>query len=61
MKKGEKHLKLCNLDCVDPVWFGWLGWSTWKIALTNDLCEVHKRSSGISLGMNYKQCAYGSK
>ena len=57
MKKGDKHNKLCNLDCVDLIWFGWVGQSTWNMALTNDLCEVNKRHSEISLGMNYKQCA----
>ena len=31
------------------------------MALTNDLCEVHKILSGISLGINSKLCADGSK
>ena len=59
MKKGKKHLKLCNSYCVDPIWFGKLGRSTWQMVLTNDLCEDHKRHSGISLGMSYKKCADG--
>ena len=29
------------------------------MALTDDLCKVHRRISGIYLGMNYKQCADG--
>ena len=29
--------------------------------LTYDLCKVHKRRSGISLGMNYKGCADNSE
>ena len=29
IKKGDKHLKLLNSNCVDPLWFGWLGRSTW--------------------------------
>ena len=60
-KKEEKHLKLCNSDCVDPLCFGWIGRSTRYMDLTNDLCEVHKRRSGISLVMNSKQCADGRK
>ena len=61
MKKGEIHFKLFNLDCVEPLWFGWLGQSTWQMALTNDLCEVRKIRSRISLGMNSKWCADGSE
>ena len=61
MKKRKKHLKLCDSDRVAPLWFGWLDWSTWKMALTNDLYEVHKRRSGISLGMNSKRCTDGSE
>ena len=61
MKKGEKHLKLCSLDCVDPLWFGCLVQSTWKMMITNDLCEVHKRFRRISLGMNPKQCSDSSE
>ena len=29
--------------------------------LTYDLCKVHKRRSGISLGINPKRCADGKK
>ena len=25
MNKVENRLKLCNLECVDPLCFGWLG------------------------------------
>ena len=60
-KKGKKHLNLFNLDCVDPLWFGWLGNITCQMVLTYDICEVHKRRSGISLGMNSKWCADGSE
>ena len=31
------------------------------MALTDDLCEVRKRRSGIYLGMNYKRCADGNE
>ena len=31
------------------------------MALTNDLCEVHKRRSGIPLRNNSKRCTYGSE
>ena len=61
MKKGEKQLKFCNSDYVDPLWFVWLGQITWQMVLTDDLCEVYKRRSGTTLGMNYKQCADGSE
>ena len=57
MKKEEKHLKLFNLECVDPLRFRWLVQSTWQMALTDDLCELHKRHSRISLGMNSKCCS----
>ena len=56
-KKGEKQLKLCNPYCVDPLCFVWIGCSTCQMLLTDDLCEVHKRRSGISLVMNSKMCA----
>ena len=58
-KTGEKHLKICNSYCVEPIWFGWLAWSAWQIELVDDLFEVQKRRSGISLGTNSKWCAYG--
>ena len=61
MKKGENYLKLCNYDFAEPLWFMWLDQITWQMALTNDSCEVHKRCSGIYLGMNYKRCADGSE
>ena len=61
MKKGEKKIKLFHSYCVDPLYFGWLGRSTWQMALTNSLCEVHKRRSGISFGMNSKRCTDGSE
>ena len=31
------------------------------MALTDDLCGVHKRRSGISSGMKYKRCVDSSK
>ena len=31
------------------------------MALTDDMSEVYKRRSGISLGMNTKRCADGSE
>ena len=61
MKKVEKHLKLCNLECVDPLWFGWLGRITWQMMPTDDLCEVNKRRSRIYLGMNSKLFADGRR
>ena len=61
MNKGEKHLKICDSDCVESLYFGWLGSSTWQMTFTDDICEVHKRRIRISLGMNSKQCADGSK
>ena len=24
MRKGKTHIKPCNLDCVNPIWFGCL-------------------------------------
>ena len=61
MDKGEKHIKLCNTDCEDPIWFGWLGQMTCQIAITNELCELHKKHNRISLGKNSKQCGNGSE
>ena len=57
MKKGEKYLKLCNLDCVNPLWIGWIGRINFQMALTDYLCKVHKRRSRICLEMNSKWCA----
>ena len=61
MKKGEKHLKLCNSDCVDPLCFRYMGRITCHMALTDDLCEFHKIHNGISLGINYTNYAVGSE
>ena len=54
--KGKKHLKICNLECVEPLWFGCLGRIAWQIALTNGMCEVHTRRIRISLVVNSKRC-----
>ena len=59
MNKLEKRLKLLNSDCVEHIWFGWRRQITCLMALTDELCEVHKRHSGIYLGMNSKQCEDG--
>ena len=28
-KKGEKQLRICSSDFVDPLWFGWIRRNTW--------------------------------
>ena len=56
-EEWEEIIKCYNLDCVDPIFLVLLGRSIWQMALTNDLCEVHHRNIGISLGMNRKRCA----
>ena len=56
MKKGEKNLKMCYFECVETIWFGWIGRSTWKMTLTDDLCEVQKIRGWKYLGMNSKCC-----
>ena len=35
MEKRDIKLKLFNVDCVEPLWFGWLFRSTWQMALTD--------------------------
>ena len=60
-KKVENCLQICNLIYAEPLWFGWLVRSTWQMDLTNDFCKVHKRRSGVSLGINPKRCADGRK
>ena len=54
-------MELFNSDCADTLWFIWIVQSTWKMALTNNLIEVHKRRSEISLGINSKRCADSSE
>ena len=61
MNKGEKRLKLCSSDCVDPILFVWIGHGTYHMSLTNDLCKLHKGRSSISIGMNSKQYVDGSE
>ena len=46
MNKGDKQLKLCSSDCVEPIWLGCIGRITWQMALTDELCEVHKDVAG---------------
>ena len=60
-KRVLKHLKLCNSYYVEHLWIRWIVRSTWQMAIIDDLCEVHKIHSGISLGNNSKRCEDGSK